>query len=195
MDNYLYIYGGSYATSTVNDLWRLDLNTNIWEGIRYRDILGAPLTKKLVPRNYRVVGRRKICYYDERIQQLFVIHLGGLSNKQRDFVTFDDSLSEFESRMNDEENKDDIDKDEYGDDNGCYVFMYDIKERMWMIMNKGNDKRAPKEAIGSARYLRIGEFMVLMGGGSKYSEINYMKELHLMKLPNYRVFNFMSWTL
>eukprot|EP00486_Rosalina_sp_Unknown_P015541 CAMPEP_0201593594 /NCGR_PEP_ID=MMETSP0190_2-20130828/191150_1 /ASSEMBLY_ACC=CAM_ASM_000263 /TAXON_ID=37353 /ORGANISM="Rosalina sp." /LENGTH=298 /DNA_ID=CAMNT_0048052843 /DNA_START=92 /DNA_END=987 /DNA_ORIENTATION=- len=123
MNNYLYIYGGSYATNTLNDLWRLDLNTNRWEEIDYDGILGAPKTKKLVPKPYRVVSRVRTCYYDEKLQQLFVIHFGGLSDIQREFIKFDDSLCEFEDRINDHETKDDEkDKDKDEDDNGESTF-------------------------------------------------------------------------
>ena len=199
-DNYLYIYGGSYATSTLNDLWRLDLNTNIWEEIEYRGVLGAPLTKRLRPIDYHVVSKRKACYYDKRLRQLFVVHFGELSGVQRQFMKLGgmDSLCEFESRLNDPEMraemKSDMDGGDKNGDDGCYIFVYDIRERMWMIMNCNDDKKAPKKGIGTTRIIRIGEFMVLMGGGTRSSKINYMKQLHLLKIPNYRVFNQMSWS-
>ena len=158
------------------------------------------MTKRLRPKDYRVVSKRKACYYDKRLRQLFVVHFGELSGVQRQFMKLGamDSLCEFESRLNDPEMraemKGDMDGGDENGDDGCYVFVYDIRERMWMIMSGDNDKKAPKKEIGTTRIIRIGEFMVFMGGGTRSSKINYMKQLHLLKIPNYRVFNQMSWS-
>ena len=91
----LFIFGGSCATRTLNDLWTFDLTTRRWSQIGYRGLLGAPKTHRLTPKPFRISGQTKPCYFNADMEQLIVLHYGALGRAQREFTAFEGSYDEF----------------------------------------------------------------------------------------------------
>eukprot|EP01083_Nonionella_stella_P288608 982088_1 len=202
-DNTLYVYGGSHATGTLNDLWTLDLNTMIWTEIEYKGVLKAPMKRRLIPKSFRVVSFRKTCYFDKDLDQLIVIHFGTLSEIQTEFIKCGDTLNEFERRIIDKK------KDMKGTKKGvigllhggmnCVIFVFDLREQKWFIKRSRNvtdreKTQVPTNDIATTRIMRIGEYIAFIGGGKRQSKMNYMKHIHFLKIPNDRVIRTLSWS-
>eukprot|EP01083_Nonionella_stella_P072848 196574_1 len=98
-DNYLYVYGGCDARTTFNDLWQFDLNIHVWNKILCKGPILAPLTHGIEAKNFRVHAARKACYFDRQLDQMIVIHHGELSDIQKQYVQYSDTVYEFEQRI------------------------------------------------------------------------------------------------
>eukprot|EP01083_Nonionella_stella_P105982 305205_1 len=194
----LYIFGGTTARSTLNDLWEFDLKTNVWKEIEYQGVLGAPETITIKPRNYKVGASRKPCYFDSEREQLIVVHYGTLSDIQKRYTKFGGTMKEFKQEIASEykaEESGDVErkpkrlKGAIGmlqDTMKCRIFVLDMHSKQWLIkrdMNVIKPHDVPSKLVGNHRILRIGDYLIQIGGGAKGSANNYLKNLFMLKIP------------
>ena len=96
----LYIFGGSRARSTLNDLWTLNLSTGKWTELKYQGVLGAPKRKKHIPRDMVISGRPLPAYFDAEWNEFVVLQYGPLTAIQREYIRwFDGDFEEFEEAV------------------------------------------------------------------------------------------------
>ena len=186
----LYIFGGSRAESSLNDLWTLNLMTKKWTEIKYQGILGPPKTKKLIARNFQISGRRKPSYFDAERNELILIHYGAITGVQTLYKEcFDGNLEDFEEAVSSGKVK--IKKGSGGMRalGECTVFSLNLNDMKWRIRNlprnfmTGNvHDAAPTASSGSSQMVRIGEYLVMMGG-DRNKRLKRLKDLYFLKIP------------
>lgn len=215
--NGIYLYGGSYATSTLNDLWFLDLNTFKWNKLKYNGILGGPPIYNLKPRNFRIASKRTPCYYNPDMNELIVIHYGPLNEIQNEFIKYKGTLKQFnkilmkefekrekiinDTKLNDESKENEVinkkkpklPKSAIGklqETLICTTFVLNLKTMKWNIKGRnknlssiGNKSDKPTKMIGTTCIIRIGEYLVQLGGGMRNNNLNYMRNIYMLKIP------------
>ena len=186
----LYIFGGSRAESSLNDLWTLNLVTKKWTEIKYQGILGPPKTKKFVARDFCISGKQKPSYFDAERNELILIHYGAITGVQTQYKQwFDGNLEEFEEAVS--SGKVQIKKGKGGMHvlGSCTVFTLNLNDMKWRIRNlprnfmTGNVRgSAPSSSTGSTQMVRIGEYLVMMGG-DRNKKLKRLKDLYFLKIP------------
>ena len=186
----LYIFGGSRAESSLNDLWTLNLVTKKWTEIKYRGILGPPKTKKFVAKDFRISGNRKPSYFDSERNEFILIHYGAITGVQTQYKQwFDGNLEDFEQAVSSGKIK--IKKRSGGMRalGDCTVFTLNLNDLKWRIRNlprnfmTGNVRgSAPSANTGSSQMVRIGEYLVMMGG-DRNKKLKRLKDLYFLKIP------------
>ncbi|ETO26892.1 hypothetical protein RFI_10242 [Reticulomyxa filosa] len=161
----MFVFGGCYATSTLNDLHVLDLNTYVWSRIDYglspwqSNVPNSIF--RIVPANFRVCPVRLPCYFDPFQKCLYVLFGVELSLMKPD-------VKEKVSQT---------------------VYRYHLLQNRWEQIPacKTDHSNPPPDYIQGTRVIRVGSLLVQVGGtfakGSKELGIAFALKIPDVHIP------------
>eukprot|EP01083_Nonionella_stella_P177679 625218_1 len=154
----------------------------------------APLPRGITAKAFTIFEVRKPCYFDRQLDQIIVIHHGELSNIQKRYVQYSDTIYEFEQRMIRHMNAivENKHKQSLYKRGRCRVFSFSLQEKRWDIMKNSQTPYDPP-FIKLTCFVRVGAYLVMMGGGDR-KKVFDLSTLHMLKIPQHRMMITVSWS-